>query len=131
MELSHSPPPLPIARLGHIASTAAAPRTDSHDTVDSLDDCQPRSAAIHRSPIGCGCAGGTDPGRLQTLTVAGEMNLRCVWRLSGSTVKMLKFVQPNVRVKPGPTAWRAGRQAQNGPQAQRLTAGVPRCWGSA
>ena len=41
------------------------------------------------------------------------------------------FVRSNVRVKPAPTAWRAGQQAQNGPQAQRLMAGVPRCWGSA
>ena len=41
------------------------------------------------------------------------------------------LVRPNVRVKPAPTAWRAGQQAQNGPQAQRLLAGVPRCWGSA
>ena len=40
-------------------------------------------------------------------------------------------VTPNVRVKPAPTAWRAGQQAQNGPQAQRLMAGVTRCWGSA
>ena len=38
---------------------------------------------------------------------------------------------PNVRVKRTPTAWRAGWQAQNGPQAQRLPVGAPRCWGSA
>jgi hypothetical protein len=42
-----------------------------------------------------------------------------------------RLVLPNVRVKPAPTAWRAGQQAQNGPKAQRLMAGVPRCWGSA
>ena len=41
------------------------------------------------------------------------------------------FVRPNVRVKPAPTAWRDGQQAQNGPQALRLMAGAPRCWGSA
>ena len=40
-------------------------------------------------------------------------------------------VKPNVRVKPAPTAWCAGQQAQNGPRAQRLMTGVPRCWGSA
>ena len=38
---------------------------------------------------------------------------------------------PNVRAKLAPTAWRAGQQAQNGPQARRLMAGVPRCWSSA
>ena len=41
------------------------------------------------------------------------------------------FLKPNVRGKPAPTAWRAGHQAQNGPQAQRLMSGVPCCWGSA
>ena len=45
--------------------------------------------------------------------------------------RMQCLTLPNVRVKPAPTAWRAGQQAQNGPQAQRLMAGVPRCWGSA
>ena len=38
---------------------------------------------------------------------------------------------PNVRAKRATTAWRAGQQAQNGPKAQRLMAGVPRCWCSA
>ena len=53
---------------------------------------------------------------LSTVPTAQELQLR-------------GFVTPNVRVKSGPTAWRAGRQAQNGPQAQRLMAGVPRCLG--
>ena len=37
----------------------------------------------------------------------------------------------NVRVKPAPTVGRAGQQAQNGPQAQRLMASATRRWGSA
>ena len=41
------------------------------------------------------------------------------------------FVTPNVRVKPAPTVGRAGQQAQNGPQAQRLMASATRRWGSA
>ena len=41
------------------------------------------------------------------------------------------IVRPNVRAKLAPTAWRAGQQAQNGPQAQRLMASVPCRWGSA
>jgi len=34
------------------------------------------------------------------------------------------FARPNVRAKRATTAWRAGQQAQNGPQAQRLMAGA-------
>jgi len=41
------------------------------------------------------------------------------------------FVLPNVRAKRATTAWRAGQQAQNGPQAQRLMAGVTCRWRSA
>ena len=44
---------------------------------------------------------------------------------------MLHVVLPNVRAKLAPAAWRAGQQAKNGPQAQRLMASVPRRWGSA
>ena len=40
-------------------------------------------------------------------------------------------VRPNVRAKRATTAWRAGQQAQNGPQAQRLMAGVTCRWRSA
>ena len=40
-------------------------------------------------------------------------------------------VRPNVRAKRATTAWRAGQQAQNGPQAQRLMAGVACRWRSA
>ena len=42
-----------------------------------------------------------------------------------------ELVRPNVRAKLATTACHAGRQAQNGPQAQRLTASVPRRWRSA
>ena len=38
---------------------------------------------------------------------------------------------PNVRAKRVTTAWRAGQQAQNGPQAQRLMASVTCRWRSA
>ena len=38
---------------------------------------------------------------------------------------------PNVRAKRAPTAWRAGQQAQNGPQAQRLMASATCRWRSA
>jgi len=41
------------------------------------------------------------------------------------------FVTPNVRAKRATTAWRAGQQAQNGPQAQRLMASVTCRWRSA
>ena len=41
------------------------------------------------------------------------------------------FVRPNVRAKRATTAWRAGQQAQNGPQAQRLMASVTCRWRSA
>ena len=41
------------------------------------------------------------------------------------------FVRPNVRAKRAATAWRAGQQAQNGPQAQRLMASVTCRWRSA
>ena len=37
----------------------------------------------------------------------------------------------NVRAKLAPTVWRAGRLAQNGPQALRRTASVTRRWCSA
>ena len=43
----------------------------------------------------------------------------------------LFFVRPNVRAKRVTTAWRAGQQAQNGPQAQRLMASVTCRWRSA
>ena len=41
------------------------------------------------------------------------------------------FVMPNVRAKRATTAWRAGQQAQNGPQAQRLMASATCRWRSA
>ena len=41
------------------------------------------------------------------------------------------IVRSNVRAKLATTAWRAGHQAQNGPQAQRLMASVTRRWRSA
>jgi len=43
----------------------------------------------------------------------------------------LVLVWPNVRAKRATTAWRAGQQAQNGPQAQRLMASVTCRWRSA
>ena len=45
--------------------------------------------------------------------------------------RMHGLTLPNVRAKLAPTAWRAGQQAQNGPQAQRLMASVTCRWGSA
>jgi hypothetical protein len=39
--------------------------------------------------------------------------------------------RPNVRAKLAPTVWRAGRLAQNGPQALRQTTSVTRRWCSA
>ena len=45
--------------------------------------------------------------------------------LAGGAPRLV-FVRPNVRVKPAPTAWLAGQQAHDGPQALRLMAGVPR-----
>ena len=41
------------------------------------------------------------------------------------------LLMPNVRAKRAATAWRAGQQAQNGPQAQRLMAGATCRWRSA
>jgi len=41
------------------------------------------------------------------------------------------LLMPNVRAKRATTAWRAGQQAQNGPQAQRLMASVTCRWRSA
>ena len=38
---------------------------------------------------------------------------------------------PNVRAKLAPTVWRAGRLAQNGPQALRQATSVTRRWCSA
>ena len=39
--------------------------------------------------------------------------------------------RPNVRAKLAPTVWRAGRHAQNGPQAQRMMASATSRWRSA
>ena len=38
----------------------------------------------------------------------------------GGGIPRYQFLRPNVRAKRATTAWRAGQQAQNGPQAQRL-----------
>ena len=46
-------------------------------------------------------------------------------------VRHCRFLMPNVRAKRETTAWRAGHQAQNGPQAQRLMASAPCRWRSA
>jgi len=46
-------------------------------------------------------------------------------------VCILVLVMPNVRAKRATTAGRAGQQAQNGPQAQRLMAGVACRWRAA
>jgi len=43
----------------------------------------------------------------------------------------LIIARPNVRAKRATTAWRAGQQAQNGLQAQRLMASVTCRWRSA
>ena len=48
-----------------------------------------------------------------------------------SCVRIASLVMPNVRAKRATTAWRAGQRAQNGPQAQRLLAGVTCRWRSA
>ena len=53
------------------------------------------------------------------------------WLFREAGIAQVEFVQPNVRVKPAPTVGRAGQQAQNGPQAQRLMASATRRWGSA
>jgi len=45
--------------------------------------------------------------------------------------QVLWIATPNVRAKRAPAAWRAGQQAQNGPQAQRLMASVTCRWRSA
>jgi len=47
------------------------------------------------------------------------------------TVDAGKSAGPNVRAKRATAAWRAGQQAQNGPQAQRLMASVTCRWRSA
>ena len=70
--------------------------------------------------------------RDEFMQVCPERGLRVLrWRSEANQLEVFAFKMPNVRVKPAPTAWRAGQQAQNGPQAQRLLAGAPRCWGSA
>ena len=53
------------------------------------------------------------------------------WLFREVGIAQVVVVLPNVRAKLATTAWRAGRQAQNGPQAQRLTASVTRRWRSA
>ena len=62
---------------------------------------------------------------------------KCVGGGSGLIVlrhakeRQLVVVPPNVRAKRATTAGRAGQQAQNGPKAQRLMAGVACRWRSA
>jgi hypothetical protein len=81
---------------------------------------------------------------------AGAMRCRApahLWRLGGAGRALVLAARlfciqrpatpvrwnstPNVRAKLAPTAWRAGQQAQNGPQAQRLMASAPCRWCSA
>ena len=45
--------------------------------------------------------------------------------------KQARHEPPNVRAKLAPTVWRAGRLAQNGPQALRQMTSVTRRWCSA
>ena len=52
-------------------------------------------------------------------------------RLEKPEGKNCPTVLPNVRAKRVTTAWRAGQQAQNGPQAQRLMASAQCRWRSA
>ena len=47
------------------------------------------------------------------------------------TCPWVVFMMPNVRAKRATTAWRAGQQAQNGPQAQRLLACATCRWRAA
>ena len=56
---------------------------------------------------------------------------RAVRETGTNCVCISVLVMPNVRAKLATTAWRTGQQAQNGPQAQRLMASVPRRWRSA
>jgi len=73
-----------------------------------------------------------------SLPVANVLALRCGCSMLGATALLilldeerLPSVTPNVRAKLATAAWRAGQQAQNGPQAQRLMASAPRRWCSA
>ena len=50
---------------------------------------------------------------------------------ASDVVSEIGHMMPNVRAKLATTAWCTGQQAQNGPQAQRLMASVPRRWRSA
>jgi len=60
---------------------------------------------------------------------------RCIWigirNLARAKVRDCGIVLPNVRAKRATAAGRAGQQAQNGPQAQRLMASVACRWRSA
>ena len=73
-----------------------------------------------------------------SLPVDNVLALRCGCSMLGATAPLnqpdepkLPPVTPNVRAKRATAAGHAGQQAQNGPQAQRLMAGVACRWRSA
>ena len=85
------------------------------------DSTQAEASSQFGESGGCPCS----PSAISRFTAAGPMSSKCARLCSGSAIET-----PNVRVKPAPTAWRAGPVGEN---VQR-TAGrarVTRRWGSA
>ena len=71
-------------------------------------------------------------GRAEVQAVASTPIAQVLWSKPNSWGgEAPVFVTPNARAKRATTEWRAGQQAQNGPQAQRLMASVTCRWRSA
>ena len=64
-------------------------------------------------------------------SASGARACAAIGRDHKASMAFMFFARPNVRAKRATTAWRAGQQAQNGPQAQRLMASVTCRWRSA
>jgi len=88
------------------------------------------TAHLQSWPLRPRCGAATEGADQGTARAYGKLRLTSHCGRFGLTHNQLP-VRPNVRAKRATTAWRAGQQAQNGPKAQRLMAGVACRWRSA
>ena len=92
--------------------------------------CDPKSSAL-RTLLEAGWMKATAVNEAHGDDASGARACAAHGRDHQASKAFMFFARPNVRAKRAPTAGRAGQQAQNGPQAQRLMASVACRWRSA
>ena len=92
--------------------------------------CDPKSSVL-RTLLEAGLRKAAAVNEVHRDDASGDRACAAHGRNPKASKAYMLFARPNVRAKRAITAWRAGQQAQNGPQAQRLVASVTCRWRSA